>query len=418
MKKNSENQAKRMPRLNTAKQRAGEEKSLLNSKIAKSNSKLNRKSNHNQHKGLIIIALLILLVISLIFIIIFKMPDQPQLPNSEDSASIELAEFEEIMTFQNNEGLRYYPFESQLVYFSQDKIELMDMNGQVLYDQNVEFTRPVAVYNEDYFIAGDRDSNELIFLNHQGKQFSLQLDGTFAGAYFGENKYVAIIEENKDKPGFVHVIDFASGKILLTLQFFESGYPIAACFSHDLTTFDVLLSNTSGSVIQPVLNRYDLSGKQIGQILPTGQPFLFGKILHDQENHIILGGSSNLVALDFETGKTIAEFNAGKVYQVTSGPNITGLVSNRIEGEITAVDWDSSEKTFIDKNVALLDHIDEFACHNNLIAISQNNQIQVLNQDTEEIVLDSMVDARILRIGLLDHSLLLITDNGIKAISY
>ncbi len=418
MKKNNENETfrKKSAEVPSAVKK-GTEQSLLNSKIAKSNARLKR-SNRSQHRGLMIIALLILLMIALIVVIIYKMPDQPKVLETEENSAIEIADFKEIMKFQSNEGSRYYPFANQFVYLSQEKLELIDSDGEVLFDENIEFSRPVAVYNHEIFIAGDRDSNQLLFLNHQNKKFSMQLDGSFAGAYFGGQQYVAIIEEHQDKPGFVHLVDLNTGKILLTVQFFESGYPLAVCFANDLSSFDVLLSNTSGSVLQPVLNRYDLSGKQIGQILPAGQPYLFGSICYDQNNNIILGGAANLVALNPETGEILAEFNAGRIYHLTSGPQITALVSNRIEGDITAINWEAKENHFIDQKVTLLNHIDEYADYNQFIALSQNNRIQILNQKSAEIILDTVVDARILRIGLLENLLILITENGIKTLSY
>ena len=121
---------------------------------------------------------------------------------------------------------------------------------------------------------------------------------------------MAIVEENSDQPGFVHIIKLQTGEKMLMIQFVESGYPLAVSFSNNLDYFDVLLTNIKGSMIQPIIKRYDLSGNPIGQKLPDDHPFLYGKITHDPNNSIVLSHIEYLV-LNLEQ-KTFASYSPGK----------------------------------------------------------------------------------------------------------
>lgn len=395
------------------------EAGLLNAKIARSNAraKTGTISNSSQRKSLLLVALLFLIFLCLLVVVIYKMPDNMLTPaKSEETA--ELADFDLLISFSRNEGSRYYPFGDHLVYLSQDKLELLNLNNEILFDQTLEFTRPVGVYNADYFVAADRDSGKVIVLNRDNKQFELQLEGNFAGASFAGNKYISVIEENPNQPAFVHIVSLETGKISLTIQFFESGYPLAVCFSKDLTYFDVLLSNTAGSSLQPVVNRYDLAGRQTGQIMPQGYPYLYGSIQHDQADNVLIAAASHILALNFEREEPLAEHSAGKIYQLVSDQQVSALSSNRVEGEISVVDWDSANGTFIDREVNLLNQIEQVTANQDLVAISHNNQLQLYNRKSHKIVLDQFLDSNILRIGILSDRLLLITENGVKTLGF
>ena len=258
------NKVKRKNKVNSS----DSQNSLLDSKIAR--SKKNIQSNKNQKTSLIIIALLIFIFFGLLVIIIIKMPEQPQVSQTDSlDEPLETVDYHVLLTFNNNEGSNYHPFADQFVYLSQNNIQLLNHKKEVIYSENIDLIRPVNVQNDEYFLIADRESGQVIVLNHQGKQFSLSLDGVFAGAYFSEGDYVAIIEENQNQPGFVHIISLDAGHVHLTLQFFESGYPLAIVFNDNLEYFDVLLSNTSSSTLQTLINRYDLEGNQLGQIKLT-----------------------------------------------------------------------------------------------------------------------------------------------------
>lgn len=392
------------------------EKNILNSKIAKSESRRLRKSR-NQPKGLILIGLLIFVFLVLLLVLIYKMPDNPEVLE-EDNLLIETAELTNLMTFSASEAKRYYPFSDQLIYFTQEKIEIQNYGGEILYDEFLDFERPVAVYNDNYFLAGDRASNKILILNHQTKQFSLQLDGVFAGAYFGGDDYLAVIEENFEQPGFVHIVDLGSGDKILTIQFLESGYPLAVAFSNSLDYFDVLLINTKGSTLQPVIKRYDLEGKQIAQTMLNDYPFLYGKIFHDNNDNIIVASPTNILVLNMEKEQPILEYNAGKIYDIFSAANITAFASNRAEGDMFVLDWNSEQLSFTENKVTLLNQIQQHAYKNSFIAISNNNQVQVYDQNSGELVLDQILDSNIIRLGITGNTLILIMEQGVKTLNF
>lgn len=393
--------------------------SLLYDKIKRSNARARaaRTGSSSQVKFLLVAALLFLVFIALLLLAIYKFPDD-RLNKAKSDETVELADFDLLITFTRNEGSRYYPFGDHLVYLSQDKLELLNLNNEILFDQSLEFTRPVAVYDGNYFLAADRDSGKVVVLNRDQKLFDLQLEGNFAGAFFGGNNYLAVIEENPNQPAFVHIVSLETGKISLTIQFFESGYPLSVCFSKDLSYFDILLSNTSGSSLQPVVNRYDLTGRQVGQVMPQGYPYLYGSIQHDQADNILIAAASHILALDFDQEEPLAEHSAGKIYQIISDQQFSALSSDRVEGEISVLDWDSSNRTFVDREINLLSQIDQVTANQNLIAISHNNQLQLYNRKSHKIILDQFLDANILRIGILSDKLLLITENGVKTLDF
>lgn len=391
-------------------------KSLLSSKIAKSDKR--RKKTHNSRpRGLIVVGLLILVFLILLLALIYKMPDSPKQVDNED-IMVEKVDMTTIMSFSSNEAKRYYPFSDQLVYLSQDKIEIKNYTGEIIYDEFLEFERPVAVYNDDYFLAGDRNSNKVLILNHQTKHFSLQLDGVFAGGYFAGQDYLAVIEENFEQPGFVHIVDLAKGEKILTIQFVESGYPLAVAFSNNLDYFDVLLVNTKGAALQPVIKRYNLAGTQIAQTMLNGYPFLYAKIFHDKADNIILASTSNILVVGMDEKEALLEYNSGKVYELISSTGISAFVSNRVEGDMFVLDWDSANLAFVENKVDLLHQIDQYCYHKNFIAISNNNHVQVYDQNSSKLILDQIIDSNIVRLSIRDGSLILITEQGLKTLNF
>ncbi len=393
------------------------EENLLSGKISKSKSRLSE--DRSQKKKLILIALLVLLFFALLIVVIYRMPDLHRQENEgETVGKLQIADVETVLPVEPGEANFYYPFSDQFVYFSRDKIELLNSSGKILYDESLDYNRPVAVYNAEYFVAGDRDSNQVIILNHKSKRFTLPLDGTFAGAYFGGNTYLAVIEERVDKPGFVHIVSLETGKIILTIQFFESGYPLAVSFDNDLEFFDILLANTASSDLRSIINRYDLSGKQIGQLIPQGHPSLYVTLTHDRNDNIILGGNSGLLAIDFAGEKPLADFDAGKIYRLINASDVTALISNRVEGDILMIDWDAANQQFVSHETNLPTQIDQVTFNQNILALSKNNQIMLYNLDNEKVLLDQIIDSNIIRIGLLENNLIIISESGIKKLNF
>ncbi|NLM20015.1 MAG: hypothetical protein GX217_08390 [Clostridiaceae bacterium] len=397
-------------------ERHNSEKSLLGSKIAKSDLR-QKRTGKNQHKGLIVIGLLVLIFFILLIVLIYKLPDSPKLPEDDSLQPIESANVETILEFSLHDATKYYPFGNQLIYLSQDQITLKNYAGKDTYQERIDFERPVGVYNENYFVAGDRNSGQIIVLDSHGKKFSLHLDGRFAGAYFGGEQYLAIIEENPDQPGFVHIINMQTGEKMLLIQFFESGYPLAVSFSNNLDFFDILLTNIKGSMIQPVIKRYDLNGNQIGQKLPDDYPFLYGKIDHDSNDNIVITSTSNILVLNLEQEKPIAGYAPGKVYEIAAGTELTAFASTHVEGSLQIVEWDPEKQTFNEKEVAIGTSIDNFTYSEDYITVNDGNKVKVFDRKSGTLVLDQIVTADIVRIGINSNQIVLITDQGVKILN-
>ena len=389
------------------------EKSLLSSKIAKSGVRKN-KTDKNQRKGLIVIGLLVLVFFVLLVILIYKLPESPEVSEDDQLPQIDTANIRDVFSFEPHEASRYHSFNDKLVYFSQDQLAIKNYSGEIIYQEQIEFDRPIAVQSDLFFIAGDRNSSQLIVLDDRTKKFTLYLDGVFAGAYFGADQYLAVIDENPEKPGYVHIVDLSNGEKILTLQFVESGYPLAISFSNNLDFFDVLLINTKGSTLQPIIKRYDLEGNQLGQKMPGEHPFLYGKIFHDQSNNIVLGSTSNLLVLDLEQEEPIAEYSSGRVFEIISNSKLTAFTSMHLDGNLKIVSWDESNKRFTELEIDTIKSLDGFISGNNLIAFYANNSLRVYDQNKNTIVLDQMINADIVRIGFNDNQLVLITKQGVK----
>ena len=217
---------------------------------------------------------------------------------------------------------------------------------------------------------------------------------------------------------FRSIVSVDDGQVLLTLQFFESGYPLSIVFDKNLEYFDVLLSNTSGSNLQTIINRYDFSGKQLGQIKLTEYPNLYAQIYYDKNENLILAGPGSLLVLDFNKNEVLAEYNVGRIIQMIPGDKIDILVSDRIDDGNFLIEWSESEQKFIENDLTLLSQIDQFAYNDSFIAMSQNNHILLINKSEKSIILDQYIDTDILKMNILNNKLILITDNSIKSISF
>lgn len=228
---------------------------------------------------------------------------------------------------------------------------------------------------------------------------------------------MAVIEENPDQPGFVHIVNMQTGEKMLVLQFFESGYPLAVCFSNNLDYFDILLTNIKGSMIQPIIKRYDLNGNQIAQKLPDDYPFLYGKIDHDSNDNIVITSTSNILVLNLEQEKPIADYAPGKIYEIAAGTKITAFASTHIEGSLQIIEWDPEKQVFNEKDIEIGTSIDNFTYTSDYITFNDGNKVKVFDRKNGALVLDQVVTADIVRIGINSNQIVLVTDQGVKVLN-
>ena len=85
---------------------------------------------------------------------------------------------------------------------------------------------------------------------------------------------------------------------------------------------------------------------------------------------------------------------------------------------IFLVEWSETEETFVEKKLELLNQIDKISYNDSVVAISGNNRIQLIDLVDKKILLDQYVDTDILRMTIVDNSLILISESDIKSIKF
>ncbi len=86
------------------------------------------------------------------------------------------------------------------------------------------------------------------------------------GAAIRADGHVAVIQDKSGSTGLVSLYAPSIGEKIFDVLFAESGYVLSVSFPPDEESFDVAsLLNTDFSEARPVVKRYSLDGRQLGQ---------------------------------------------------------------------------------------------------------------------------------------------------------
>jgi hypothetical protein len=371
------------------------------------------QSNRQSRASLITLIVLAFLLLVAALVLVLLLPDDEnwRLTSSTAAPAADLPGI--VCAATEAQGL--YPLADGVIRLTGSRIAYLDIRGTERFVVDIDFAAPFAVQRGDYLLAADRDGHDYVLLSPEGAVFSGSLGGLVCGAAIGPDGQVALIQDQQGSTGVVTVLEAGSGRHLFDCLFPQSGYVLSVAFPDTGGIFDVLLVNTDGATIQPIIKRFRSSGEAIGQLLPDSGR-LYPGLLHDAAGNPVLVGANQLIALSYQQDSLLWQQAYHQVAAVAAGSTgLFVLAGDRADGLLGASLVDSAGK-----RTDLLEVGDSVAVPDVLgdqIAFASGSRVLVVDSRKNRLIWDQNLSADVVRLQFVDQdNLTVVTNNGVYAV--
>ena|GEM_PF-1119032 len=314
------------------------------------------------------------------------------------------------------EAQQMFPFRDGVMKVTSTRIAFLDIRGHEQFAADADFEAPFNVSNGNYFLVADREGHGLILLDSSGEIYRATVDGRISGAAVRSDGHLAIIQDQSESTGAVSIFAPDRATKLFDVIFAESGYVLSVSFPADSDSFDVTLVNTASSSARPVIKRYSLQGRQLGERRPdlTG---IYPLAAYAGPDQLVLCGTATLAAMTYTNDNLAWQANYQQISAVRSASDgLLVIATDEQDGfsslELLKPDGQSKFKTKVGASVANLDLMGTTAC------LSNGTHVLIVSLTDGSIQLDQDVAAEVTRVAFAqDGSLTVITRSGVLRLS-
>ena len=174
---------------------------------------------------------------------------------------------------KNTDPLSYLGMGTYLARLEEGSVIFMDVLGRVQQTYEIPFREAeISSSGGSLFIRSDLSSN-LIMFRPQGESFVIEADSSVENIKGSEERFL-LLQKSTDSLGEIKVYDKVQSQALLTLSFFESGYPLDMAFHEDGKGFDLVLLNLNHAETGMIAHRYSERGEKIAEMILPGTEVL------------------------------------------------------------------------------------------------------------------------------------------------
>jgi hypothetical protein len=373
-----------------------------------------RPAQRSRASLIVLITLAFLLMIAA-GILVFTLPDDTSvtLPTQTSGSLIDASAG---FAASESEAQQLYPFGSQIIKLGADQITCLDIHGAVRYSVDVEFSSPMAVWNNELFLAADRGGHSFVLLNASGEIGRGQTEGQISSAGISASGYLAVIQDQTGGTGLVSIYKTDGWQKLFDCYNPESGYVLSVAFPPSGDSFDLALVNTAGSAIKSVIKRYGWDGSQLGQRIPDVQELL-PLIVYDPGQHPVLCGTTSLVSLAYDKNEINWQMRFSQIYTVRSySEGLLLLAREKIDGPCRLYSITTSGT--IRFSLPAGETNTSLETSGNLAAVGCGTRIIAADCHKGKIILDSDLATEIVRIGFSGpRSLTIVSRQGVRRLN-
>jgi hypothetical protein len=272
------------------------------------------------------------------------------------------------------------------------------------------------VSNGNYFLVADREGHSLILLDSTGERYRATVDGRISGASVRSDGYLAIIQDQSESTGVVSI--FAPDR---ATKLFDVILPnqVMSCqflFPADGDSFDVTLVNTASSAARPVIKRYSLQGRQLGERRPD-LAGIYPLAAYAGPEQLVLCGTASLAALTYANDHVLWQENYHQISAVRSAADgLLVLAADEQDGfsslQLIKPDGQTKFNIKIGASVTNLDLRGNQAC------LSDGTHVLIISLADGSTLLDQDVSAEVSRVAFAkDGSLTVVTRSGVLRLS-
>jgi len=309
------------------------------------------------------------------------------------------------------EAQQMYPFSDGIMKVTSARVSFLDIRGHERFAADTDFTAPFNISNGGFFLVADREGHGLILLDSSGERLRSTVEGRISGAAVRSDGYLAIIQDQSESTGVVSIFAPDRPTKLFDVIFAESGYVLSVSFPADSDSFDVTLVNTASSSARPVIKRYSLQGRQLGERRPdlTG---IYPLAAYAGPGQLVLCGTASLAALTYANDQLVWQADYQQISAVRSADNGLLVLAGEQDGfsslQLLKPDGQSKFKTRVGVSAANLD------LRGNLACLSNGTHVLIVSLADGSIRLDQDVAAEVTRVAFAqDGSLTVVTRSGV-----
>ena len=360
---------------------------------------------------IVLIALAFLLMVTAVVLVI-SIPESDGWQNQNlptTTGSPELSGF----TSQPSEARQMHPFAGGVIKLTSNRVALLDMRGVEQYSVHVDFDAPFSVSNEQFFLAADRDGHSFVVLDSQGLRYEAVVDGRISGAFISDDGSAAIVQDISGSTGVVTIFAPQGGERLFDVIFAQSGYVLSVSFPPDSDSFDVVLINTDYSEARPVVKRFSLQGRQLGQRLPDLDE-IYPLIQYDGSSDLVLCGAGSLAGINYADDQIVWLRRFQQIMTVRSSSAGLAVVASDRQDELLSLhllrpDGQTRHAVLLGDSITNLDVRDSMA------VVGSGTRIIAIDLHNGSTVLDFDMAAEIIRVGFAgDRALTVVTRTGVS----
>lgn len=308
------------------------------------------------------------------------------------------------------EAQKLYPMGDGLVKLNHDRISYLDLKGNEVFGESVEMEAPFCKISSNRALVGDTNGFQYLVLDKEKIIYIASAKSTIDNGSINEDGYVALV---MDEPGVkgVSSIFKPDGSGLFTWQSAESGYILSTQINPDSKLVDILLINTDGATIQPILKRFAINGEAEGQFIPQINELL-PTLLYDADQDPVSCGASDIISYNGTNEKYHLAFS--KIYTIASSSYGLLVVARKGSGDIPMLylikkDGSASE------GIKLSEEVTPIAIKDNLAVVGSGNTIVCISLDKMKEKSRTPVSASPIRVGFtsLSNQVIVVARDGV-----
>ena len=313
------------------------------------------------------------------------------------------------------EASQMYPFETGVMKLTIGRVAMLDIRGAERFSVDLDYETPFCVQNDSFFLVAERDGYSFALFDQTGLLYEAVVEGRICGAAIRADGHVAVIQDKSGSTGLVSLYAPSIGEKIFDVLFAESGYVLSVSFPPDEESFDVALLNTDFSEARPVVKRYSLDGRQLGQRLPAlGQ--IYPIMVYDDASDLVMCGATSLAAIRYSQDEVVWLRSLQRI--VTAKQTSAGLAVLAADGQDDRIGLHLLDKAggsiF---EIPIGEGVVDFAVREKLAAIGCGTRVLLIDLAQGKTIQNYDAAVEIIRTGFSgDGALTLVTRAGVMRV--
>ncbi|NLC41221.1 MAG: hypothetical protein GX763_09935, partial [Clostridiaceae bacterium] len=230
---------------------------------------------------------------------------------------------------KNTDPLSYLGMGTYLARIEEGSVIFIDALGQVQQTYEMPFREgEISSSGGSLFIKSKLSSN-LIMFRPQDESVVIETDSPVENIEASEERFLLLHKAN-DSLGELEVYAKGQSQPLLTLSFFESGYPLDMAFHEDGRAFDLVLLNVNHAQPGMLVHRYNDQGEKTAEMALPGAELLPAIYLLNDDCTVLFNNETVILA-DIGQGKILYRESFEKIEDLALTANYMAVLLD--EGE-------------------------------------------------------------------------------------